>query len=265
MNTSYTGFYRGTVVQQLTHGFCKIAIPGILYFTDDSGNIDIDKLPPAECAGETFGGINGAGVFNYPDLQSTVWCFFEDGNTNKPVYFALANSNSPNWNSASVAVQKQTDIPGYALSPVTASGKVINFGDSQITQSVVLNPDTGTPVSTAIELTINHTLDNARALGDATTENTDTSLGKPRAASTTIRLDNANSKISIFAADTIEISAPTIILNGTKLGSLSNVTINSHKININSDDTTTLTNTGLFNISDEVIDLTSGTERHIFS
>lgn len=82
------GFYRGKVLKQMNHGKCKIYIPGVydeIYTKEEN----INKLPSAEPATPIFGGTNNAnGVFSYPNLGSTVWCFFANGDQNFPIFFA---------------------------------------------------------------------------------------------------------------------------------------------------------------------------------
>ena len=82
------GFYRGMVLKHLSHGMCKIFIPGI-YDNKLSAISEADKLPDAEPAPPLFGGChNGNGMFSYPDISATVWVFFENQDVNYPVYFA---------------------------------------------------------------------------------------------------------------------------------------------------------------------------------
>ena len=48
-----------------------------------------DTIPDAEQAGPLFGGINsGNGCFSYPNIGAVVWCMFQNGDQNYPVYFA---------------------------------------------------------------------------------------------------------------------------------------------------------------------------------
>jgi len=82
----YDGFYRGIVVQHCDHGKCKVFIPTVYAqeYADDP-----NKLPLAEQASPLFGGTNnGNGMFSYPNIGTVVWCFFQDGDINLPVYFA---------------------------------------------------------------------------------------------------------------------------------------------------------------------------------
>ena len=80
------GFYRGTVLQQLEHGLCKIYVYGV--YSKNFIN-DPNRLPIAEPATPLFGGgDNGNGIFSYPNIGSTVWVFFANGDQNYPVYFA---------------------------------------------------------------------------------------------------------------------------------------------------------------------------------
>lgn len=83
-----TGFYRGKVLKHLSNGYCKIWIPSI-YPEKWSTYEQADNLPSAEQASPiSFGTNNGLGVFSYPNIGSIVWCFFQNGDQNLPVYFA---------------------------------------------------------------------------------------------------------------------------------------------------------------------------------
>lgn len=80
------GFYRGQVIQHLGSGKCKIYIPGV--FPEECLD-NPECIPDAEQAAPLFGGVNnGNGCFSYPNIGATVWCFFENGDQNFPVYFA---------------------------------------------------------------------------------------------------------------------------------------------------------------------------------
>ena len=82
------GFYRGEVLQHVPSGMgmCKVFVFGV--YPDEWRNAP-DKLPPAEQASPLFAGANaGNGVFSYPNVGATVWCFFANGDQNYPVYFA---------------------------------------------------------------------------------------------------------------------------------------------------------------------------------
>lgn len=83
-----SGFYRGKVVQRSSnkHGFLKIWIPGVY---PQEWQTTPAKLPDAEPASPLFAGCNnGNGMFSYPNIGSTVWCFFQNEDQNFPVYFA---------------------------------------------------------------------------------------------------------------------------------------------------------------------------------
>ena len=80
------GVYRGKVVQHLTHGYCKIYIPGVY---PEEWKDKPQLLPLAEQATALFGGTNnGNGVFTYPNIGSIVWCMFANNDQNYPIYFA---------------------------------------------------------------------------------------------------------------------------------------------------------------------------------
>lgn len=80
------GFYRGIVLKHLPFGKCKIFVQGV--YESTLSNMS-DYIPDAEQAAPLFGGCNtGNGTFSYPNIGSTVWCFFANGDQNMPVYFA---------------------------------------------------------------------------------------------------------------------------------------------------------------------------------
>lgn len=95
------GFYRGKVLEHMSNGMCKVFVYGV--YPDEWQNSP-EKLPPAEQASALFAGSNmGNGVFSYPNLGATVWCFFANGDQNYPVYFAATlggSSASQRWNEA---------------------------------------------------------------------------------------------------------------------------------------------------------------------
>lgn len=80
------GFYRGTVLKHLPAGKCKVFIYGVY---NENYLESPDNLPDAEQAAPLYGGCNnGNGVFSYPNIGSSVWCFFQNGDQNLPVIFA---------------------------------------------------------------------------------------------------------------------------------------------------------------------------------
>lgn len=95
------GFYRGRVLEHMSDGMCKVFVYGV--YPDEWQNSP-EKLPPAEQASALFAGSNmGNGVFSYPNVGATVWCFFANGDQNYPVYFASTlggKSASARWNEA---------------------------------------------------------------------------------------------------------------------------------------------------------------------
>ena len=99
----YFGFQRGIVLKHLSHGRCKVWIAGV--YPDEWNSYDMaDNLPDCEQASSlSFGANNGLGVFTYPNIGSIVWCFFENGDQNLPVYFASSlggEEAAKNWDVA---------------------------------------------------------------------------------------------------------------------------------------------------------------------
>ena len=82
----YNANYRGIVKAHGSHGKCKIFVPGV--YAESTITSD---LPDAEPAQSLFAGCNsGQGVFQYPLVGSTVWVFFENGDHNRPIFFATS-------------------------------------------------------------------------------------------------------------------------------------------------------------------------------
>ena len=92
--TEVKGFYRGKVLKHLKSGHCKIWIPGVY---PDAWKNNIDLIPPAEQAGPLFcSSGEGNGMFSYPMIDTTVWCFFANNDPNYPIYFASALDGQDN-------------------------------------------------------------------------------------------------------------------------------------------------------------------------
>lgn len=103
------GFYRGTVLKHLAGGKCKVFVYGV--YNQDYLE-DPDKLPDAEQAAPLYGGCNnGNGVFSYPNIGSTVWCFFQNGDQNLPVIFAATlGGNIANENYSIIKDYRPTEL-----------------------------------------------------------------------------------------------------------------------------------------------------------
>lgn len=92
IHNEYTGNFRGVVKSHEAYGYCRIFVPGI--YPDEWGTSEINKLPIAEPAQPLFaGGASSNGVFQYPDINATVWLFFEYGDISRPIYFACTNND----------------------------------------------------------------------------------------------------------------------------------------------------------------------------
>lgn len=91
LQDQYYGNYRGIIKKHGTSGLCKIFVPGVY---SENFAINIENLPWAEPCQPLFaGGALNNGVFQYPDIDSTVWLFFEAGNINLPRFFATTNAS----------------------------------------------------------------------------------------------------------------------------------------------------------------------------
>lgn len=105
---SYYGNYRGIVKAHDVNGMCKIFVPGV--YPEEFGT-DFNSLPLAEPCQPLFaGGASFNGVFQYPDINSTVWLFFESGNINYPVFFGATNNDKTNFKSDEFTIKYENDI-----------------------------------------------------------------------------------------------------------------------------------------------------------
>lgn len=113
MNTTiFNHILRGTVLDNTgIRGRCKIFVPGIYPYEYHK---DAGALPWAEPAMSLVGGnytsttassemddssplcANETGFAGWPKRGAEVWVFFENGNHNKPIYFAAVQSG-PGW------------------------------------------------------------------------------------------------------------------------------------------------------------------------
>ena len=133
------GFYRGQVKQHCPAGKCKIYVPGVY---PESCLTNPDTLPDAEQASPLFGGINrGNGMFSYPNKDSIVWCFFENGDQNRPVYFAstlggelAVDTNGQGFSNIRDNISIDSNPEKDTTKTCMDSSKhMINCGDSRIT------------------------------------------------------------------------------------------------------------------------------------
>ena len=75
-----------------------------------------NMLPDAEPASPIFGGSNdGKGMFSYPNIGSVVWCFFQNGDQNYPVYFAACQGGrgaNMHWDEVRANITEDTASNG---------------------------------------------------------------------------------------------------------------------------------------------------------
>ncbi len=244
----YYGFYRGIVVQCLNNGFCRIRIPDILECNDG----DINTIPIAEAA-QTLGGggDTNSGTFTYPAVDSIVWCFFEGGNIERPVYFATSNAKSAMWDSVSIPTKVNTNKGNDGVS-VDPSGHLIKFNKSSIQQSIVLDKQTNEPIGDKIDIEVEATSEQANMY----TQHTESSLSPtgfslPVAAS--IHLDNKRNQIVMTAKNEIVLHAPKIILDTTGFERPGYMMLKSNEID-------NMTDNGYFRILSSKINIDSGVQ-----
>lgn len=208
----YYGFYRGVVLQCLNYGFCRIQIPGILEPTKG----DINTLPLAEPAQSLGGGRDNNGKFMYPDLNSIVWCFFEGGNLERPVYFATSFVRSDLWNNTSIPTQKDEN-KGNDGHTVLPSGILTQYNKSSIKQEVVLDEKTNLPIGDMIDIKVESTAEQDDMSNQAMSPNgsNDPTQGFSNPTAACIHLDNKRNTVTITAKNSIVLRAPNIVFDTT--------------------------------------------------
>ena len=109
-NNEYTGMYRGTVLNNEDpedRGRCKVYVYGVYdeKFKEDDG----ERLPWAEPCQPLFSGGMGMdgdnGTFQYPDLNSTVWVFFDSGDITRPVMFGQTTDKNGKFDTAKCTIK----------------------------------------------------------------------------------------------------------------------------------------------------------------
>ncbi len=142
----FVGFFKGKVLSHLANGTCKIWIPGVYPeewcaysndIMDVYGNpLRGAKLPTANPSFPPIGGDGPNGIFSIPALNSMVWCFFENDDSNYPVYFASIPGTRTNDILNEMTEKTKDHLPGFEL---IKNGKeklerdvVIRFGRAYI-------------------------------------------------------------------------------------------------------------------------------------
>lgn len=132
-STKFTSMYRGKVLDNDDPdklGRIKVNVLGIF------DEIDSEYLPWAVPAQPLFTGSgSGYGHFAVPEVGSYVWCFFEQGDHNQPVYFAEALTAVHGLPS-----ERTTNYPSRRVMK-TKNGIVVYIDDSN--QEVRLNHPSG--------------------------------------------------------------------------------------------------------------------------
>ena len=249
----YYGHYRGQVKQCLNNGFCRIWIPGILECVDN----DINTLPLAEPAQPIGGGDDmDSGSYAYPALESIVWCFFEGGNIERPVYFATSNVKSKMWDDVSTTPgqPKNKGNDGEAVIP---SGILTKFNNSTIHQQSVIEKNSAKPIADKIDIKVeslseleNMFTQNTTPINGESMGNVNAGFQSPTAAH--IHMDNKRNIVSITAKDTISLNAPNIIIDTTGTGRPGSLTVKS-------DNTEFVGNNGTFRVLQSAVNIDAGT------
>lgn len=125
-----SGFYRGKVLARSNskHGRVKIWIPGV--YPEEWENSP-ENLPDAEPAMPLFAGCNGGnGMFSYPNINSTVWCFFANNDQNMPVYFAATYGGTDAAGQFDTCAQLPSAVDGAYVHKICAGKTTIILAET---------------------------------------------------------------------------------------------------------------------------------------
>lgn len=105
---NYSGIYIGTVVKQCDDsGACKVFVHGV--YPDDFRYIP-DQLPTAYPCMPLWGGGRSEdkafpnGIYQYPDLNTTVLVFFASNDINRPYFFAMMDNDKKQFDHDHISI-----------------------------------------------------------------------------------------------------------------------------------------------------------------
>ena len=218
------GFYRGKVVKHCKDGFCKVFIPGI--YPDEFEN-NPDALPDAEQASPLFGGgTQGNGMISIPDVNATVWCFFQNGDQNLPVYFAMSFPNDEGT-SPFGEVQSGTDDgeTNTFLTGEDAQNHMMRFGKCRVYFSE----------SGQIEIRCDPD-DEEESSEESQSEGEEESLDDEKYPDKCAKIEfDGNGNVTVYGNTNVTVKAPTVELIGDTVNITSDqFNVNSNVVNLDS-------------------------------
>jgi hypothetical protein len=243
--TKYYGFYRGQVLQCLNNGFCRIRIPDIL----EKHNGDVNTLPLAEPA-QSLGGGERNGTYMYPELGAIVWCFFEGGNVERPVYFAVSNVKSPQWDDVAIKTHENTN-KGNDGETIVPTGVLTKFHKSTITQQTTIDEQTDKILSDHVDITVETTAEQENMYTQAAEDIGTEENGVPASFAACVHLDNEYNSLVLTAKNSIILRAPNIVIDSTGLGQPGYILIKSNE-------TDNLTDNGPYRIMTSKVNIDGG-------
>lgn len=218
-----TGFYRGIVKRHELNGCCKVFVPGVY---DKKLEDEPNQLPNAEIATPVFGGGNtGAGgsgnsrgMFSYPNIDTKVWVFFQNGDQNYPVIFAQSlggDGASANYNSVIGAAGKENDSFFHTFYVKDSKIKISEEGSIEITTANGINCDEHGDSYATIKLNKNGEI----TLDSSATININTKVLNINASSninlTTPKFCNTTKNFTNFVTGDLKVVASNRIFLGT--------------------------------------------------
>lgn len=169
----FYGNYRGIVVDDLDPleaGRVKIRIFGMY------DNVPDEALPWATYSDPFMGGQEGIGGIFVPDIDSHVWCFFENGDHMQPVYWAGAPSKLglPSEKNTSTHEESQGDIVYPRNKAIrTKAGHVIELDDTEGNERISIMHKSGTQITYQANGDVyEHIIGNYKRVIDGTLEET---------------------------------------------------------------------------------------------
>lgn len=133
---NYAGIYIGSVVKQCDDcGACKVFVYGVY---PDEYKDQPDKLPTAYPCMPLWGGGRSEnsefpnGIYQYPDLNTSVLVFFASNDINRPYFFAMMDHDKMKYDQESISIyygecyiklKKGGDITIYANNNIDIEAK----------------------------------------------------------------------------------------------------------------------------------------------
>ena len=156
------------------------------------------------------GGGSGNGAFSYPNIGVAVWCFFENGDQNLPVYFAVSLGGDVASDSPAKgfeAVRENATEDEDKKEDTTMTGKDAQQHGFMVGDGMILFRESG-----QIEIKAKESRSEKESSGEGSGGNED---GQEKNEAT-IKVTK-DGLVEINASRSITLNSPTILINGSSV------------------------------------------------